>query len=111
MRTLDPGLTLLTHTLAQPGSAPTWVVRWDSPHTWRLDPHNHLTNALETHYRQVAVVCGHPVWAAPRYASVAARASRGLRSQLLRVHTRQAALGDPPFHTVKSTFVGGLGCG
>jgi hypothetical protein len=62
LRTLDPGLTLLTHTLAQPGSAPTWVVRWDGPHTWGLDPHNHLTHALEAHYRQVAVVCGHPVW-------------------------------------------------
>jgi hypothetical protein len=62
VRTLDPGLTLLTHTLTSRQGAPTWVVQWDSPHTWGLDPRDHVTHALQTHYREVAVVCGHPVW-------------------------------------------------
>jgi hypothetical protein len=62
LRTLDPGLVLLTKTLDRRHGAPTWVVRWDAPDAWGLDPRGHLTRALATHYRQVAVVCGHPVW-------------------------------------------------
>ena len=60
-RTLDPHLTLLTSTLTSSG-APTWVVRWDPAHTWGLDPDNRVGAALEAHYRDVAVVCGHTVW-------------------------------------------------
>jgi hypothetical protein len=60
-RTLDPQLTLLTSTLTGPG-APTWVVRWDAPHTWGLDPGNRVDRALHARYRAVAVVCGHTVW-------------------------------------------------
>jgi len=60
-RTLDPQLTLLTRTLTGP-AAPTWVVRWDPAHTWGLDPDNLVDAALRTHYRAVAVVCGHTVW-------------------------------------------------
>ncbi|MPZ93878.1 MAG: hypothetical protein GEU96_02955 [Propionibacteriales bacterium] len=60
-RTLDSHLTLLTRTLT--GSvAPTWVVRWDPAHTWGLDPDDRVDAALRTHYRAVAVVCGHTVW-------------------------------------------------
>jgi hypothetical protein len=73
VRTLDPQLTLLTHDLnarphSGPGagrgdrSAPTWVVRWDLPHPWGLDPHHRVDAALHAHYRAVAVVCGHTVW-------------------------------------------------
>jgi hypothetical protein len=62
VRTLDPGLNLLTHTLTRLHGAPTWVVRWDAPHTWGLDPQDHVSHALQTRYREVAVVCGHPVW-------------------------------------------------
>lgn len=60
-RTLDPHLTVLTSTLTGP-AAPTWVVRWDPAHTWGLDPDNRVDAALHTHYRAVAVVCGHTVW-------------------------------------------------
>jgi len=60
-RTLDPNLTLLTSTLTGP-AAPTWVVRWDDPHTWGLDPGDRVDAALHTHYRSVADVCGHTVW-------------------------------------------------
>jgi uncharacterized membrane protein (UPF0136 family) len=62
VRTLDPALTLLTRTLERSRGAPTWVVRWDVPHSWGLDPHDHVSHALESHYREVAVVCGHSVW-------------------------------------------------
>ena len=61
LRTLDPQLSLLTSTLTGP-AAPTWVVRWDNPHTWGLDPNNRVDAALRAHYRPVAVVCGHAVW-------------------------------------------------
>jgi 4-amino-4-deoxy-L-arabinose transferase-like glycosyltransferase len=60
-RTLDPDLSLLTSTLTGPLS-PTWVVRWDDPHAWGLDPEDHVDAALTAHYRAVAVVCGHTVW-------------------------------------------------
>lgn len=60
-RTLDPHLSLLTRTL-DGASAPTWVVRWDGPRAWDLDPADHVGAALRLHYRLVAVVCGHPVW-------------------------------------------------
>jgi hypothetical protein len=60
-RTLDPDLSLLTTTLSGP-SGPTWVVRWDAPHLWGLDPGNQVDAALQAHYRLVATVCGHAVW-------------------------------------------------
>jgi hypothetical protein len=62
VRTLDPGLTLLTHTLDDGRIAPTWVVRWNPPHSWGLDPHNHVADVLDAHYRKVAVVCGRAIW-------------------------------------------------
>ena len=60
-RALDPHLALLTSTLTGP-DAPTWVVRWDAPDSWGLDPHHHLEAALKAHYRSVARICGHAVW-------------------------------------------------
>ena len=60
MRTLDPQLTLV-HTL-DGSAAPTWVVRDDPPHPWGLDPTSRVAAALQTHYREVATVCGRPVW-------------------------------------------------
>lgn len=62
VRVLDPHLRLLASTLAKKQTAPTWVVRWDAPHTWGLDPRGRVALVLETDYREVAVVCGHPVW-------------------------------------------------
>jgi hypothetical protein len=61
LRTLDPKLALLTRTL-DGRAAPTWVVRWDDPHTWGLDPGDRVDAALHAHYRAVAYVCGHVVW-------------------------------------------------
>jgi hypothetical protein len=62
VRTLDPQLTLLTRTLKDSDRAPTWVVRWDDPHAWGLDPRDHVEHALHAHYKEVAVIYGHPVW-------------------------------------------------
>lgn len=70
-RTLDPRLHLLTSDLdarlvgAAPNgrvAAPTWVVQWDAPDTWGLDPHGHVQSALQGHYHLVAMLCGHAVW-------------------------------------------------
>jgi hypothetical protein len=61
VRTLDPHLTLLVRTLEGP-RAPTWVVRWDPSDSWGLDPHGAVDRALLSHYRQVATLCGRPVW-------------------------------------------------
>jgi hypothetical protein len=62
VRTLDPRMALLTSTLGDARQAPTWVVRWDAPHDWGLDPQSKVATELQAHYREVAVVCGHPVW-------------------------------------------------
>ena len=61
VRTLDPHLTRLVHTL-DGSAAPTWVVRYDPPRAWGLDPTSRVAAALRTHYREVATVCGRPVW-------------------------------------------------
>lgn len=60
LRTLDPDLDLLVKTLEGP-RAPTWVVEWDDLHAWGLDPRDRLEATLGSHYRQIGVVCGHPV--------------------------------------------------
>lgn len=61
IRTLDPRLDLLVSTL-NGRQAPTWFVRWGSPHPWSLDPHDRITTALQTHYVEVAEVGGSTVW-------------------------------------------------
>jgi hypothetical protein len=71
-RTLDPHLDLLVSRLDErsvttpkgPGStaAPTWLVKWDPPNTWGLDPAGRLDGALRSHYHRVASICGHGVW-------------------------------------------------
>lgn len=61
VRTLDPDLTLFRSTLTGP-AAPTWVVRWNHPRAWGLDPGNRVQAALEAGYRRAANVCGHTVW-------------------------------------------------
>ena len=63
-RTLDPHLTLLERELVgAPGEpSPTWVVRWDAPTSWGLDPHDRVDALLRSRYRPVATLCGHPLW-------------------------------------------------
>lgn len=40
---------------------PVWLVRWQSPNRWGLDPDGAVARALRTHYRRVAVIGGKPV--------------------------------------------------
>ncbi|HZK37095.1 MAG TPA: hypothetical protein VFC57_09130, partial [Aeromicrobium sp.] len=61
VRTLDPQLHLLTQTVEGP-NAPTWIVEWQNFNTWRLDPQHTFAHLVSDHYRQVATVCGLPVW-------------------------------------------------
>ncbi|MEP9382607.1 hypothetical protein [Nocardioides sp. KR10-350] len=56
----DPHLRLLDATLTAP-TGPTWVVGWNRPESFGLDPVG-FDGALDGSYRAVAEVCGHPVW-------------------------------------------------
>jgi 4-amino-4-deoxy-L-arabinose transferase-like glycosyltransferase len=61
MRTLDPHLADL-RTVLRGRHGPTWVVAWGNLDPWHIDAHHRTAHALTTHYRQVAQVCGHPVY-------------------------------------------------
>jgi len=76
IRTLDPDLDLFVHTLRS-AQAPTWVVRWDPPHIWDLDPRNRVTRTLRHRYRVVATVCGHEIWLRRGVSRVPAAATGG----------------------------------
>jgi hypothetical protein len=62
MRVRDPQLTDLKALLAG-GDAPTFVVASADLNTWDIDPQGALRRTLDQHYRQVATVCGAPVYA------------------------------------------------
>ena len=51
----------LLHLLRSP-QRPTWIVGWERPDRWQLDPHRAIARALHTHYRVVARVHGHPIY-------------------------------------------------
>src|SRR4051794_23387351 len=50
----------LRRLLASP-ARPTWVVEWQPPDEWGLDPHGATARLLARHYRRAATVHGHPV--------------------------------------------------
>jgi hypothetical protein len=41
---------------------PTWVVRWQYPHEWGLDPHRATARALHRHYRLADRVGGRAIY-------------------------------------------------
>jgi hypothetical protein len=41
---------------------PTWIVGWQRPSHWGLDPQHAIRDALRAHYRVVAPVEGHPIY-------------------------------------------------
>jgi len=41
---------------------PTWIVGWQAPNAWRLDPHGSIAAALKHHYRVVARIHRHPIY-------------------------------------------------
>jgi hypothetical protein len=50
----------LRRLLASP-RRPTWVVDWQPPSRWDLDPSGATARLLAAHYRRVATMGGHPV--------------------------------------------------
>jgi hypothetical protein len=60
-RTLDPDLHRMARDLHRP-AGPDWVVVWLPVDTWGLDPYGLVAGELTRHYRQVATVCGVPIW-------------------------------------------------
>lgn len=61
LRTEDPGLRRLTATVSG-RSAPTWIIESTSFDSWGVDPRGRLASTVAQHYRQVAAVCGLPVF-------------------------------------------------
>jgi hypothetical protein len=41
---------------------PTWIVGWQGPGWWGLDPHHAIARALKRQYRLAARVDGHPIY-------------------------------------------------
>jgi 4-amino-4-deoxy-L-arabinose transferase-like glycosyltransferase len=57
-----PGATTrLLHLLRSP-QRPTWIVGWQRPSAWQLDPRGDIARALHAHYRVVARMHGHPIY-------------------------------------------------
>ena len=57
-----PGATTrLLHLLDSP-QRPTWIVGWQGPGWWGLDPHHAIAHALKRQYRLAARVDGHPIY-------------------------------------------------
>ncbi len=51
----------LLHLLRSP-ARPTWIIAWQKPDRWKLDPRHQIADALRTHYRVVAHRHGHPIY-------------------------------------------------
>jgi hypothetical protein len=57
----EPGaIPRLRRLLASP-RRPTWLVEWQSPDAWGLDPHGATARLLARHYRRAATIDGHKV--------------------------------------------------
>jgi hypothetical protein len=61
MRTLDPAGDELRSVLTGP-RAPTWVVVWEDPNTFGLDPGARTRLTVTIHYHLVDRLCGHAIW-------------------------------------------------
>jgi 4-amino-4-deoxy-L-arabinose transferase-like glycosyltransferase len=57
-----PGAPARLLQLLRSPQRPTWIVGWERPDRWQLDPHRAIAGALQTHYRVVARVDGHPIY-------------------------------------------------
>ncbi len=57
-----PGATARLRQLLDSPRRPTWVVGWQRPSHWGLDPGGATARALHAHYRVVAHVHGHPIY-------------------------------------------------
>jgi 4-amino-4-deoxy-L-arabinose transferase-like glycosyltransferase len=61
LRTLDPHLLGLKAAVSG-SSAPTWLVESIAFDAWDIDPHGSFAAGVTRHYREVAKVCGVPVF-------------------------------------------------
>ena len=57
-----PGATARLRQLLESPRRPTWIVGWQPPNRWGLDPGGATARALHAHYRVVAHVHGHPIY-------------------------------------------------
>ena len=57
-----PGATARLRQLLASPRRPTWIVGWQRPKAWGLDPGGATARALHAHYRVVAHVHGHPIY-------------------------------------------------
>jgi hypothetical protein len=57
-----PGATGRLLALLDSPRRPTWIVGWQWPSAWHLDPHHAIKAALKQHYRVVAHAHGHPIY-------------------------------------------------
>jgi 4-amino-4-deoxy-L-arabinose transferase-like glycosyltransferase len=61
VRTIPTARSRLDH-LLESSRRPTWVVGWERPDTWGMDPHGVTQRLLHDHYRQAAKVGGHRIY-------------------------------------------------
>jgi hypothetical protein len=72
-----PGARVQLQRLLASNQRPTWLVRWQRPRLWRLDPDGTTKRLLRSGYRRTAIVCGFPIYLrrdrpAPRHVTVGA---------------------------------------
>jgi 4-amino-4-deoxy-L-arabinose transferase-like glycosyltransferase len=76
MRVRDPQLDGLVALLNSP-RAPAWVVEYDDFNAWGIDVSGHLADAIRSHYRVAARVCGRQVWLDKDRTRLLSRGPRG----------------------------------
>jgi hypothetical protein len=57
-----PGARARLLELLDSSSRPTWIVVWQGPNSWHLDPDRAIAHALGRHYRPVARIRGHAIY-------------------------------------------------
>ena len=57
-----PGAVTELRQLLESPRRPTWIVGWQRPSRWGLDPGGATARSLQAHYRVVAHVHGHPIY-------------------------------------------------
>jgi hypothetical protein len=61
MLRVKPGAIPRLRGLLASSQRPTWVVEWQPPDEWGLDPRHVTARLLTAHYRRVGTVHGFPV--------------------------------------------------
>jgi len=59
-----PGAVAQLRRLLASPRRPTWIVGWQAPGRWGLDPGGRTAHLLTTRYRRAAIVAGHPIYRA-----------------------------------------------